>query len=168
MAPKRPKMVPRRPQDWPRRPQERPKRASGRHKMAQERPTKYPRELQKEPQECPKRDIGPNLAQRPFQESPGTLPNLSGELPGPSWTSPGSDFATNLESQNGPSEGKAVRFETYMPNCTTRLKHTIIYIYTAALAAGGLVGAREAFRSRKRAHVKKRCTHTFAYVHLHV
>ena len=43
--------------------------------MAQERPTKAPRGLQEGPQEDPKRDIGPNLAQRPLQESPGTLPD---------------------------------------------------------------------------------------------
>ena len=72
--------------------------------MAQERHTRAPRRLQegskKGPQEGSKRDIGLKLAQRPLQESPGTLPDLYGELPGPSQTSPGSDFETNLDSQN--------------------------------------------------------------------
>ena len=74
--------------------------------MAQERPTRAPRGLQEGPQEGPKRDIGPNLAQRPLQESPGTLPDPSGDFPGPSRTPPGSDFETNSDSQNGPPEGK--------------------------------------------------------------
>ena len=56
--------------------------------MAQERPTKAPRGLQEGPQEGPKRDIGSNLAQRPLQESSGTLPDpfwgAPGTLPDPS------------------------------------------------------------------------------------
>ena len=77
--------------------------------MAQGLPKRAPRELQEGPQEGPKMDIGPNLAHRPLQESPGTLPDLSGDFPGPSRTPPGSDFENSSDSQNGPAEGKNIQ-----------------------------------------------------------
>ena len=85
MAPRRSRMASRLPQEGPRRPQERPKRASRKLKMAHERLTTAPRRLQKGPPEGPKMNIGPNLAQRPLWESPWTLLDPSGELPGPLW-----------------------------------------------------------------------------------
>ena len=99
--------------------------------MAQEGPKMAPTGLQKGPQEGSKRDIGPNLAQRPLQEPPGTLPDPSGER-----------FGHQLGPQNGPREGKIVHRE---PDLVLILIRTliirtiplIIIVIVAATPSGG-------------------------------
>ena len=53
--------------------------------------------------------------------APGTVPEPSGER-----------FCDQFGLSKWTLGGLTVRFETYMPNCTARLKHTTIDIYTVA------------------------------------
>ena len=86
---------------------------------------KAPRRAPRGSQEGHRAQVGSETSPGVPWHFPGALRGAPGTVPAP----PGSDFATNLDSQNGPSEGKTVRFETYMPNCTARLKHTNIHIH---------------------------------------
>ena len=62
--------------------------------MAREGPKRAPRELQEGPQEGSEREAGPNLAQRPLQDPPGTLPGHPWDPPG---TPPGTVLGKGRE-----------------------------------------------------------------------
>ena len=131
LGPRRPNMAQKRPQDGLRQPQEGSKRALRKPWTPQEGPRRAPTSLPQGLWHGSRSDSAPNLAHKPLQNPPGTLPE-------PSRTPPGNEFGTYwgpIWDQVGPPNRLSLCIAAVGRTCSASLSlHTLRILLLACSA----------------------------------